>query len=311
MRRGLVLVLIVGLGLGTSCGRDQQPDAQAAGPTSITPPTTSTPPPTSTSAPPPTSTAAAPLTAQQVLQGDGDAARVVLLGDSVMATLRPALRAALGAPGRGARFRLYTLLPDAPLSSEAAGELLGAAEVAIVMIGRWEATAIAEGSVPAVDPSDPAWPATFRDDVVVPWLQSVRQAGPEVIWVGMVNHRDPALALPNVVLNRTFEEAVAQVPGSSFLDAATLLADERGHYREAATGPDGEAVRLMARDGSHLCPDGAALIADAVLPLLPPDLATRAAPDFRADTTWRQDPALAETVWGNPELVCPDLTAEP
>jgi hypothetical protein len=244
-------------------------------------------------------------TAQEVLEGDGEAARVVLLGDSVMSTLRPALRAALGAPGQGARFRIYTVLPDAGFSTEAARELVGAAEVAVVMIGRWEATAIAEGSVDGVDPADPAWPAVFRDQVVVPWLQTVRGAGPEVIWVGMVQHRDPARAAPNVALNRVFAEAVARVPGASFVDAAAVLADEHGRYQDVATGPDGEAVRLMARDGSHLCPDGAALVADAVLAVLPPGLAEEADPDFRADTGWRHDPALAETVWGDPEVVCP------
>jgi hypothetical protein len=297
VRRSLLLLVLLGLGLGASCGGYAERGTTATG----APPTTA--PATSSAEPPPT-TVVGP-TAEEVLEGDGEAARVVLLGDSVMSTLRPALRAALGAPGQGARFRLYTVLPDAGFSAEAAQDLVGVAEVVVVMIGRWEATAIAEGSVDGVDPSDPAWPAVFREQVVVPWLRSVRQAGPEVIWVGMVNHRDPARGVPILALNRVFEAAVARVPGASFVDAAAVLADEHGRYQDGATGPDGEALRLMARDGSHLCPDGAALVADAVLALLPPGLAGQADPDFRANTGWRHDPALAETVWGDPERVCP------
>ena len=279
MRRliGLVVTAVLTVGLG-ACG---DPSAESA----------------------PPSTASWGATVNSL--GDGDEARILLLGDSVMATLTPPLRAALGREGRQARFVLY---PSLPRSSEAvassATDVVGDAELVIVMMGVWQASSIAGGLVPELDDDDPAWGERFRDEFVVPWLTAATDAGAEVIWVGMTPVREPTASLGMFTMNELFREAVEAVPGATYVESSSLLADDFGGYQPVVTIPSGESVRLQGTDGIHLCPEGAARIVEGLVPLLPAGWRAQGDPDWRSRRDWVHDPVLTSQDWYPPGL-CP------
>ena len=240
-------------------------------------------------------------TAGPVPSATSDRARVLFLGDSVMATLTPPLRAALGPAGRDARYELYPYLPrasDAVVPS--AAEVVGEAEVVVILLGFWQGTSIAGGLVPEVDPNGPRWQTQFRDEFVVPWLQAIRDAGARVVWVGMTDTGDPLGSLGMAEMNGVFRDAVGRVPGTAFVDGRALLTDASGRFQTVDTDPDGDTVRLQATDDLHLCPEGAARIAEGVLALLPADLRAQGDPGWRQREDWADDPFLAAQDWYDP-----------
>ena len=87
---------------------------------------------------------------------DGPRPPLGLAGDSMMASLTPALRAALGPAGAEAAFTLYPELPrraeDIESSAAAFAEL---GEIVVFMIGVWEGSILTEGENEQVDPSRP------------------------------------------------------------------------------------------------------------------------------------------------------------
>ena len=221
---------------------------------------------------------------------DGERPQLGLAGDSMMASLTPALRAALGPAGAEAAFTLYPELPrratDIESSAAAFAEL---GDVVVFMIGVWEGSILSEGENDQVDPSSPDWQDTYRDRVVIPWLEAVAGHGTSVVWVGMTRVADPLQALGFGELNTVYQQATDRVPGADFVDAGALLAGPDGRFQPSITTPAGTVLRLNAIDGLHLCPDGAAHIADAVVATADESLPGTADPDWRATDWTRHD----------------------
>lgn len=220
-----------------------------------------------------------------------------LAGDSMMASLTPALRAAFGPAGAEAVFTLYPELPrraeDIESSAAAFAEL---GETVIFMIGVWEGSILTDGENEQVDPARPDWRDNYRDRVVIPWLEAVAARGTSVVWVGMTPVADPLHSLGFSELNVAYRQAAAEVPGTAFVDAGALLAGPDGRFRPSITTPEGAAVPLSAVDGLHLCPEGAARIADAVLATADGSLPGPADPDWRA-TDWTRDDQVMGRRW--------------
>jgi hypothetical protein len=281
MRRFLVLTVALAV-VAVGCGSDDAATSDDEVPTSVT---------------------AAHI---ELGSGDGDEARVVLAGDSVMTTLSPPLRAALGPAGDGARFTLY---PQFPLDSadvvESAERVVGDAELVVVLMGVWQGATLSGGLIPELDADRPDLQQAFRERFVQPWLQAVTDAGAKVIWVGMTRTSEPLESIGIGQLNRTFQEAVAAFPeDATYVDAGRILADDAGRYQPVVT-EGGEEVRLQGTDGHHLCPEGAARIADAIIPRLPADLQAEADPDFRDHGDWQVDDFLEAQDWYDLGTLCP------
>lgn len=224
-------------------------------------------------------------------------APVVLAGDSMMASLTPALRAALGASASVAPFVLHPELArtEAAIVPQATA-LADRGELVVLMVGVWEGSVLSGGGNEQVDVDAPDWLATYRDRVVVPWLEAVTAAGSEVVWVGMTRVADPLHSLGLGRLSEAFRQATERVEGATFVDAGALLADPEGRFRPTISTADGQARRLVAVDGLHLCPEGAAVIADAVIPVLPAALRDQADPGWRA-TDWTEDDHVMGYDW--------------
>lgn len=264
MRRLLVLLVCVVLFAG--CGAK----ADTAEPSASTTPASDPSRPSSPIAPP------------------GPRSQVLLAGDSLMASLTPALRSALGLDRRQAPFLLF---PQLPLRRSqvlpSADSLADRTDVLVLMLGVWESAALTAGENQIVDVDDPDWRTAYQDEVLVPWLEELDRRGTEVVWVSMIPVQHPLLSLGVRALNRDFRSSVERVGSSTYVDAEFLLADENDRFR-ATIDIDGEARRLTARDGLHLCPAGAAMIAEAVVPALPERLQASYDPAWqRSDWTTR------------------------
>jgi len=229
--------------------------------------------------------------------------RVVLVGDSMMASLAPALRAALVRAGARARFQLYPQLPRiADEVAPSAARLAEDADLIVLMLGIWEGSSVRGGQKDGVDPDEPDWQERYRELYVRPWLQAATQDGTRVIWIGMTRVDDPYVSLGMGLLNGTFRAEVASAyPLARFVDAGGLLADPDGHFQPTVVGADGVEHRLTAVDGTHLCPDGAALVTDAVLRQLPVRLALTPDPGWREHTDWTAHDHFMQRDWYEPE----------
>lgn len=245
-------------------------------------------------------TAAPPSVAEPASSADGSRPPLGLAGDSMMASLTPALRAALGPAGAEAAFTLYPKLPrraeDVESSAEAFAEL---GDVVVFMIGVWEGSILSEGENDQVDPSTSDWQDTYRDRVVLPWLEAVRAQGTSVVWVGMTRVADPLASLGFGELNTVYQQAADRVPGADFVDAGALLAGPDGRFRPSITTPAGTVLPLSAVDGLHLCPEGAAVIADAVVATADASLPGPADPDWRS-TDWTRHDQVMGRRWYDP-----------
>ena len=214
-------------------------------------------------------------------------------GDSMMASLTPALRAALGPAGAEAAFTLYPELPRRAEDIESsAARFADLGETVIFMIGVWEGSILSDGENDQVDPASPDWQDTYRDRVVIPWLEAVAGHGTSVVWVGMTRVADPLQALGFGELNTVYQRATDGVPGADFVDAGALLAGPDGRFQPSITTPAGTVRRLNAIDGLHLCPEGAARIADAVVATADESLPGTADPDWRATDWTRHDEVM-------------------
>lgn len=228
---------------------------------------------------------------------------MVLAGDSIMASLTPALRAALREAGAQPDYELYIALPGSPdvVAPSAAG-LTEGADLVVLLIGLWEDTALRNGDKPGVDFPVAGWEQAYRSLYVRPWLDAATRAGTPVIWIGMTGVDDPAVAREIAVLDDVYRTEVERVPAARFVDAGPLLTGPGGRYRPVVTGADGVEQRLLAHDGTHLCPAGAAIVADAVLAQLPDELGLTPDPDWRERTDWATHDRVVGRPWYTPAL---------
>jgi hypothetical protein len=222
--------------------------------------------------------------------------RVLLAGDSVMAGLVPAVEAALE-PAGGAEVS-YVLTPSILREpsvrfswSQELEEL--DPDVVVMFVGTWEARDLPEagGTGTTVQPGQSAWPATYRAEVVDPWLELITSHGAEVVWIGAPPIADPEGSGFFELLNGVFAALPADWPQVDYLDPAPALGAPGRGFSETVTLADGTSVRLRQVDGLHLCPAGAQLLAELVVDAIaaePPE-------DGWQDGDWRADQGLYPT----------------
>lgn len=217
-------------------------------------------------------------------------ARVLLGGDSVMGSLVPALKAALGRGGQAdVRFMLIPALDqDAALRAAVERQLsIFDPDVVVLFVGVWETGQIERRyGVPLTDPS---WQEPYEREVLDPWLQLVTARGAEVLWIG-----NPPV--PAEIFRERFagyEEVLRRLPARwprvRYLSSSVALNGTVGpEVHDVITGTDGIPIRTRQTDGLHLCPDGAARLAAAVAAELVPTVRVRSVDGWEAGP-WRQD----------------------
>lgn len=93
----------------------------------------------------------------------------------------------------------------------------------------------------------------------------LKQACPEVVWVGHPIVRDPLYAEDMAFLNQLYEaEAVAC--GARWFPSWPLFTDKAGAYVAHGKAVGGQTERLRADDGVHLTAAGYDVLANALLP---------------------------------------------
>ncbi len=161
------------------------------------------------------------------------------------------------------------------------------------MIGVWEGSILTEGENEQVDASRPDWPDSYRERVVLPWLEAVRARGTSVVWVGMTRVADPLRSLGFGELSAVYRQATDQVPGTDFVDAGALLAGPDGRFRPSITTPAGAVLRADRGRRPAPLPGGGGR--SSPTPSWPPPTSRcreRADPDWRATDWTRHDQVM-------------------
>ncbi|KHK03744.1 SGNH/GDSL hydrolase family protein [Desulfovibrio sp. TomC] len=124
----------------------------------------------------------------------------------------------------------------------------------------------------------PGWDAEYARRVRR-LVELARTANPDtrIHWIGAPVMGDPKLNADVAAINAVIAKELATLPGARFLDVSRTLADAAGHYAPAQQTPDGPRA-TRTKDGVHLTPYGAKLLASATLASLGPNLAALAKP---------------------------------
>lgn len=236
-----------------------------------------------------------------------DPLRVVFAGDSVMAGLVPPLEAAFAETSAATgRFVLTPSIlrdPAVLFTWERQLEEFDP-EVVIVLMGTWEAMIIeGEAGIEDVDATETSWGDAYREQVLAPWVELLAEGGAQVIWVGMppVNPGAPALRI--LQLNLAVADLARERDYLTYVDPAPLTG-EVGTVLETMV-IDGREVRIRQVDGLHLCPAGAALLAEPVLAELAMLFGLPMATRWR-DGSWDQH-EMSPGAPTYPEHACPQV----
>jgi hypothetical protein len=217
--------------------------------------------------------------------------RVSLAGDSVMAGLVPPMLAAFDASGAAeGRFLLTPSIlrdPAVRFSWRQQVEEFGP-EIVVVLMGTWEAMIMQGQELPGVAaPGTPEWAATYRSEILEPWIDVLTNEGVDVVWVGMPPLvADNATAAHIASLNQLVEAIAAERDDLVYV-APRALVDAEGRALETVE-LRGEAQRLRQIDGLHLCPAGAELLAVEVLAALEAATGLPQVETWRGDHAWEQ-----------------------
>lgn len=138
-------------------------------------------------------------------------------------------------------------------------------DVVVIMIGANDNKSLRLPSGQGVAFGSRAWSDEYRRRAAR-LVEIARASNPaaRIVWVGAPVMGVAELAHDMPAVNRALAEEMRRIPGCRFVDVWPVLAGPDGGYAEfLASG-----TRLRAKDGVHLAPAGAALLADACLTAL-------------------------------------------
>lgn len=262
-----------------------------------------TPPPTSAPTTAPQTTTVPPETTTTTEPGPRrpdreHPLRVVLAGDSVMAGLAPAVKAALEADGTTTvRFILTPSILRDPTVRFTWNQQLTQfdPEVIVMFVGTWESGVVQGVTKESVDA--PGWQQHYQQTVLDPWIQLITSRGASVIWLGnpVVHNDDANHAF--AALNAAFATLPARFPSVTFVETNPTLNGTQSGYHDIIPAGDGTLVRTRQTDGLHLCAAGAALLGQLV--------ATDIADRFKATVapSWQDGAWIHDSVY--PPASCP------
>ncbi|MBL8776154.1 MAG: hypothetical protein JNK12_09490 [Acidimicrobiales bacterium] len=210
---------------------------------------------------PEASPGARPTTTTAASDGAPPSVRVVLGGDSVMASLVPAVRAALGDQAQVD----YLAAPTISTASDRAAWEAGIEEhdpdLVVVLVGPWEVLQ------PGFAPTETGWPATYADEVLDPLVASLTAGGARVLWVEMHSSTKVATTLSFAVLGAQARALAEREEAVDVIDAGAFVDHPDGTLADVLRAADGAPERIRRLDGTgvHLCPAGVVRLATPVL----------------------------------------------
>lgn len=253
----------------------------------------------STTAAPPTTWEVVPATTTSTtLRGDrvptpADPLRVVLAGDSVMAGLAPAARAAL--QSAGAADVRYVLTPTILREEHARADWEAQLEafdpdLVVMFIGGWEAREAEIGSGQSIVFGAPGWRPDYEAAVVDPWVRMISSKGAEVVWIGSPEMPNAVMEDAFARLDGVYQDVPNRFPQVSFFEAADAIGGAGDRTTAVITTETGARVRSRQLDGLHLCSDGAARLAAQLAAQVEKGWALPLKPGWDApDAPWRVD----------------------
>lgn len=124
----------------------------------------------------------------------------------------------------------------------------------------------------------PGWDAEYARRVrrLVDIARSTNPSA-RIYWLGAPVMADPKLNADVAAINAVIARELAALPGCRYIDVSRTLADPAGRYAQAKITPDGPKA-TRTKDGVHLTPFGAKLLANAALASLGPNLAALSKP---------------------------------
>ena len=220
------------------------------------------------------------------VRADGEPARLLVIGDSQAQGLAGGVQRLLRRD-RSIRVLDRTKIGTGLVSPRAydwtaAVRTLAASEhadVALVMFGANDRPPVHGGDGTVIPGLSLAFTQSYGARVRE-IVQTLREAGIPVIWVGHPTVRDPRYADDMAMLNRIFADA-ATTAGADYVPIWDLFASD-GKYQPYGKGVDGETTRLRADDGVHLTPAGYDVLAVYLLPHIQSDLRARTERTVRA-----------------------------
>jgi hypothetical protein len=159
-------------------------------------------------------------------------------------------------------------------------------DVIVMFVGTWELGEVTNRVGTSVGPGDPGWLEAYEADILDPWVDLITEQGAEVIWLGAPAVQSPEVDGLFASLNDAYQALSDRWPEVTYLDSTAALAGTGQGFVPIATTPDGQHVRVRQIDGLHLCPDGAVLLANAVIAQIESDHPVREAPGW-AQGSWR------------------------
>jgi uncharacterized protein len=137
-------------------------------------------------------------------------------------------------------------------------------EVTVFIIGANDAKNLPRGT-----DQDPQWRARYTA-AVEEMLEVLAGNDRTVYWIGAPIMSDTAFSERVKRVNSVYKEVAAKHSEVRYVDAFTALSGPDGRFASALPRGDGKVVRVRARDGIHLTPDGGDVLARSVLEQLEP-----------------------------------------
>jgi hypothetical protein len=109
------------------------------------------------------------------------------------------------------------------------------------------------------------WVAAYGQRVAE-MMAEATAAGARVLWVGMPPMGDPSFSSDMATLNALYlANANRHKPDVAFFPSWTVLGTAHGQFEQGPPGPDGQDNPWRAPDGVHITPQGADVLASAVV----------------------------------------------
>lgn len=214
---------------------------------------------------------------------------IVVGGDSVAASLVPALTAAVGDRARVDYLAAATISTTSDRLAWANGIEARDPDLVVVLVGPWEVLQ------PGFAPTEVGWASTYAERVLDPLAADLTAGGARVLWIEMHSATTTATTLSFAVLAAQVRELAARRDDVDVLDSGAYVDRPGDVLADVLPGADGAPERIRRLDGTgvHLCPAGVVRLATPVLHWLAaeagePDLVL---PGWE-DAAWRVPPAL-------------------
>jgi uncharacterized protein len=195
----------------------------------------------------------------------GDPLRLWIGGDSLAGSLGPSLGELTGKSGVvqpivDSRVSSGLLSPDFFDWPKNGAEDMSTydPDVTVFIIGANDAK-----SLPKDADQNPQGRARYT--AVVEEMLEVLAEGRTVYWIGAPIMSDTAYSERVKSVNSVYQEVAAKHPEARYVDAFTIFSGPDGRFASTLPRDDGRVVRVRARDGIHLTPDGGDMLARTVL----------------------------------------------